>query len=105
MGNGSIDFKEFICALSITSRGRLDEKLRWAFQLYDINGDGTITYNEMLTIVRAIYKMTGEMVQLPPDEDTPEKVHGNERRLTPARRQNFPSDGPRQELGAYACAQ
>ena len=45
-----------------------------AFQLYDINGDGFITYDEMLQIVRSIYKMTGQMVKLPSDEDTPEKV-------------------------------
>jgi len=45
-----------------------------AFQLYDIDKDGTITYDEMLQIVQSIYKMTGEMVKLPADEDTPEKV-------------------------------
>lgn len=41
--------------------------------MYDIDNDNSITYDEMLKIVDAIYKMVGTMVKLPPDEDTPEK--------------------------------
>nr|XP_006640650.1 PREDICTED: neuronal calcium sensor 1 [Lepisosteus oculatus] len=44
-----------------------------AFKLYDLDNDGYITRDEMLNIVDAIYQMVGNTVELPEEENTPEK--------------------------------
>lgn len=71
-GDQQIDFKEFITALSVTSRGSPMEKLTWAFTMYDLNGDGVITMAEMLEIVKSIYAMIGDRVKLADGERNPE---------------------------------
>ncbi|CAX45118.1 calcium sensor protein, putative [Candida dubliniensis CD36] len=67
-----IDFKEFIIALSITSRGTEEQKINWSFKMYDYKKEGKIGYKEILPIVKATYKMVGPMVELPDDQQTPE---------------------------------
>jgi neurocalcin delta len=49
--SGRIDFKEFLLAINITSVGKPEQKLEWAFQMYDVNGDGTIDPSEMAEII------------------------------------------------------
>ncbi|XP_019711757.1 Kv channel-interacting protein 4 isoform X3 [Hippocampus comes] len=69
--NGSVSFEDFVMGLSILLRGTIQEKLKWAFNLYDINKDGYITKEEMLDIMKAIYDMMGKCTYPVLKEETP----------------------------------
>ncbi|XP_077787379.1 calsenilin isoform X2 [Podarcis muralis] len=68
--NGAIRFEDFVIGLSILLRGTVHEKLKWAFNLYDINKDGYIT-KEMLAIMKSIYDMMGRYTYPILREDAP----------------------------------
>lgn len=71
--DGTIDFVEYCQGQSIISRGNLEEKLGWAFKLYDCDGDGWVSKGDMTIITEAIYRLFANTVTLPDDEDTPTK--------------------------------
>ena len=56
--DGHISFQELMSSLSITTRGSVREKLEWAFNIYDIDGSGSITIDEINSIVRCMQKVT-----------------------------------------------
>ena len=53
------------------SRGTIDEKLRWIFNLYDINRDGRIDKEELLLVVTSIYELMGKFTNPLIDENSP----------------------------------
>ncbi|RAW38367.1 hypothetical protein PC110_g5374 [Phytophthora cactorum] len=59
-GSNTVDFGELASGLSVLSGSSMDDKVRAAFQLYDINGDGYITQEEMISYMTSIFKVMYE---------------------------------------------
>ncbi|VDM30717.1 unnamed protein product [Hydatigera taeniaeformis] len=76
-GDGVVEFRDIITTLSVTRYPSDEEqRLQWAFQIYDLDGDGYISRGEMLHVVKAIYKMIGPAAvarEMPAEEATPEQ--------------------------------
>ena len=41
--DGVLDFREFVVSMSVMRKGDVDDRLKWAFNMYDIDGNGYIT--------------------------------------------------------------
>ena len=63
--DGSISFLEFVQGLNSLSAGSTqEEKLRFAFQIYDINGDGFVSNGELFTVLKMMVGNNLNDVQL-----------------------------------------
>ncbi|KAF2076109.1 hypothetical protein CYY_002571 [Polysphondylium violaceum] len=60
--DGTINFQEFVCGLSAITRGTPEEKIEFAFSLYDIDGNGYISKLEMESILESMYRIVGTLV-------------------------------------------
>ncbi|XP_018862854.1 Kv channel-interacting protein 2 isoform X1 [Parus major] len=69
--DGSVSFEDFVSGLSTILRGTIDDRLNWAFNLYDLNKDGCITKEEMLDIMKSIYDMMGKYTYPAMREEAP----------------------------------
>ncbi|KFP70972.1 Calsenilin, partial [Acanthisitta chloris] len=69
--NGTLCFQDFALGLSVLLRGTEQQKLRWTFDLYDVNKDGYVTKEDMLEIIKSIYDMMGGCSQPNPRVTAP----------------------------------
>lgn len=52
--NRNVLLQEFLLAIDVTSSGTPEEKLKWAFRMYDVDGNGVIDIQEMTKIVQVL---------------------------------------------------
>jgi Ca2+-binding EF-hand superfamily protein len=57
--NGTINFNEFMVAYALTSRGDNEEKLAYAFELYDADDSGTLDAGEIRAVLHSMIDMLG----------------------------------------------
>jgi len=56
---GLVTFEDFAVGLSILLKGSLEDRLRWTFQVYDVNKDGVLSRGEVRDVTGAIYDLMG----------------------------------------------
>merc|ERR1712066_605333 len=55
--NGVVDMMELICGISLLCSGSEDDKIQAVFNIFDENGDGFISMDEMYKFLTSVFKV------------------------------------------------
>ncbi|XP_055455168.1 calaxin isoform X2 [Psammomys obesus] len=66
--DGSVSVSEWIYGLSLFLRGSLEEKMKYCFEVFDLNGDGFISKEEMFHMLK------NSLLKQPSEEDPDEGI-------------------------------
>jgi len=59
--DGALSFSDFVHGMSVLQKGTPDEKLEFAFRLYDVDGDGLLSHDDVLVVVSALFDLLGPL--------------------------------------------
>ncbi|XP_051545176.1 guanylyl cyclase-activating protein 2-like [Myxocyprinus asiaticus] len=63
-----IDFMEFVAAIHLVLRGKLEDRLKWSFKVYDRDENGKLDRQEVKHIIRIICKLKKNETDMAPNE-------------------------------------
>jgi len=72
--SGTIDFREFMLAVTMCSSAEPEDKLRFCFRSLDVDNNGYLDRQEVLYAVRLLFKHRPETDDLEEELNSPEKV-------------------------------
>ena len=52
MKDDAIEFVEYVAAVHLVLRGKLEDKLKWSFKVYDNDGNGQLEKHEVRRILK-----------------------------------------------------
>lgn len=55
--DGQVDFMEYVAAVHLVLRGKLEDKLKWSFKVYDRDGNGCLDRQEVIHIVKVSFHL------------------------------------------------
>ncbi|KAG9272001.1 guanylate cyclase activator 1g [Astyanax mexicanus] len=63
-----LDFVEFVAAVHLVLRGKLEDRLKWSFKVYDKDENGKLDRTEVRHIITIIFKLKKINIDMTPGE-------------------------------------